>query len=40
VRGREGGKGDVKEGCVCVSGGGHGFVSAEDTQRREVGWLI
>lgn len=35
-RGSEGGRGDVEEGCW----GAHGFVSAEDTQRREMGWLI
>lgn len=38
-RGRVGGKGDGRRG-VCVGGGQHGFVSAEDTQRREMGWLI
>lgn len=32
---REGGK---KGGCC--GGGDYGFVFAEDTQRREMGWLI
>lgn len=37
-RGSEAGR---EEGVMWRRGGGlHGFVSAEDTQRREMGWLI
>lgn len=38
--GGEARQGVRKGGLRRRGGGGHSFVSAEDTQRREMGWLI